>query len=215
MAEHADRPDLLVRHDHRDRLLHWLVVIAFLFAAASGLAFFHPALYWLTDLLGGGPWSALLHPFVGLAMALGFWLFAWPLWRDNVLEPRDHAWLRGIRAVVAGEADRLPEVGKYNGGQKVLYFVMVACVVALALSGLLIWRRYFAGYFPVGAVRLGALLHAFAAFVLVLGVVVHVAAALWVKGAVAAMTRGTVTLGWAYRHHRAWFREMIRPSGGR
>jgi formate dehydrogenase subunit gamma len=215
MAEHAARPDLLVRHDTRDRLLHWLVVIAFAFAAASGLALFHPSLFWLVNALGGGPWSALLHPFVGLAMAVAFYAFARPLWHENRLEPRDHAWLRGIRDVVDGREDRLPEVGKYNGGQKVLYFVMVACLALLTVSGLVLWRRYFAGYFPVGVVRLGALLHAFVAFVLVLGIVVHIAAALWQKGSVAAMTRGTVTLGWAYKNHRAWFRDTIRPSGGR
>jgi formate dehydrogenase subunit gamma len=215
MAESAGHPDLLLRHDFRDRLLHWLVVITFVCAAVSGLALFHPSLYWLTNLMGGGPWSALLHPFEGLAMALVFYLFARPLWRDNRLEPRDHAWLQGLRRIVDGRDDGLPEVGKYNGGQKVLYLVMVACLVVLTASGFVIWRRYFAGFFPIGVVRLGALLHAFAAFVLVLGTVVHVAAALWVKGSVAAMTRGTVTLGWAYKHHRGWLRQMIRPSGGR
>jgi formate dehydrogenase subunit gamma len=28
------------------------------------------------------------------------------------------------------------------------------------------------------------------------------------------MFKGTVTPGWAYKHHRAWFRQMIRPGGG-
>ena len=215
MAEQANRSGLLVRYEQRDRTLHWLVVIAFLCAAASGLALFHPALYWLTDLMGGGTWSALLHPFVGLAMALGFYLFARPLWRENQIEPRDRAWLKGIRNVVDGRDDRVPEAGKYNGGQKVLYLVMVACIAVLALTGLVVWRRYFAGYFPNGVVRVGALLHALTAFVLVAGVIVHIAAALWIRGSVTAMLRGTVTPGWAFKHHRAWFRQMIRPGGSR
>ena len=215
MAEHADHAKLIVRHTQRERTLHWLVVIAFLCAAASGLALFHPALYWLTDLMGGGTWSALLHPFVGLAMALGFYLFARPLWRENQIEPRDRAWLKGIRNVVDGRDDRVPEAGKYNGGQKVLYLVMVACIAVLALTGLVVWRRYFAGYVPNGVVRLGALLHALTAFVLVAGVIVHIAAALWIRGSVTAMLRGTVTPGWAFKHHRAWFRQMIRPGGSR
>ena len=46
-------------------------VIAFVGAAASGMALFHPALYWLSNLLGGGRWSVILHPFVGIAMMLG------------------------------------------------------------------------------------------------------------------------------------------------
>lgn len=215
MAESTDRPDLLLRHDAHERLLHWLIVIAFFLTAASGLALFHPSLFWLANVLGGGTWSALLHPFVGLAMAVAFYLFARPLWSDNRMQPRDWAWLKGIRTVIEGRHDGLPEAGKYNAGQKLLYFTLVTCLTLLALSGLVIWRRYFAGFFPVGVVRLGALLHAFVAFVLVLGIIVHISAALWVKGSVEAMMRGTVTIGWAYKHHRAWFREMIRPSGGR
>jgi len=117
--------------------------------------------------------------------------------------------------VVAGREDRLPEPGKYNAGQKMLFFVLVACVAILAVTGFVIWRRYFAGYFPVRAVRLSALVHAFVGFVIVCSIVVHVAAAVWAQGSIAAMMRGTVTLGWAYKHHRAWFREMIRSSRGR
>jgi len=215
MAESADRPDLLERHDARDRMLHWLIAVAFLFAGASGLALFHPSLYWLGNLLGGGTWSVVLHPFVGLAMLLAFYAFARPLWAVNRLSDADRTWLRSMRDIVDGHDERLPEVGKYNAGQKVLYFVMVGALLVLTLTGIVVWRRYFAGYFPVRLIRLSALLHAFAAFVLVLGIVVHVAAALWVKGSIDAMIRGTVTLGWAYKHHRAWFRDMIRPSGGR
>ena len=121
--------------------------------------------------------------------------------------------LKGIRDVVDGRDDRLPEIGKFNAGQKVLFLAMVACMAILALTGLVIWRRYFAGLFPIGAVRFGALLHALVAFVLVAGIIVHIAAALWVKGSVGAMMRGTVTPGWAFKHHRAWFRQMIRPQG--
>ncbi len=215
MAERGNVNQPLVRHTHRERVLHWLAVLAFLAAAASGLALFHPALYWLTDLMGGGTWSALLHPFVGLALSLVFFLFAWPLWQENRLNPQDRAWLRGFRDVLDGRDERLPEVGKYNGGQKVLYLAMVVCIALLALTGLVIWRRYFAGFLPNGVVRLGALLHAFAAFVLVAGVIVHVIAGLWIRGTVTAMLRGTVTPGWAYKYHRGWFRQMIRPQGPR
>jgi len=213
----ADRhaPDLLVRYRPAERLGHWIVVILFFCTAASGLALFHPALFWMSGLLGGGPWSVVLHPFVGVAMCLAFYSFVRPLWHHNRLEPRDTAWLKGIRDVIDNREDRLPEVGRYNAGQKILAWVLAACLIALFASGIVIWRVYFSRYFPIGVIRIGALLHAFTAFVLVASVLVHIAAALWVKGSVGAMTRGTVTIGWAFKHHRAWFREMIRPSSGR
>ena len=44
--------------------------------------------------------------------------------------------------------------------------------------------------------------------VLILAVIVHVYAAIWVKGTVRAMTRGTVTEGWARQNHALWHRKM-------
>jgi formate dehydrogenase subunit gamma len=43
-------------------------------------------------------------------------------------------------------------------------------------------------------------------------IVVHVYAGFWVKGSVGAMVRGTVTYGWARKHHRRWFEEMARKQ---
>jgi transposase len=39
--------------------------------------------------------------------------------------------------------------------------------------------------------------------------VVHVYAAIWVRGTIGAMTRGRVTGGWAWRHHRKWLRDLV------
>ena len=41
-------------------------------AALSGLALFHPALFWLSNLFGGGPWTRILHPFMGVVMFVLF-----------------------------------------------------------------------------------------------------------------------------------------------
>ncbi|MGF6919625.1 cytochrome b subunit of formate dehydrogenase [Paraburkholderia sp. 40] len=38
--------------------------------ALSGLALFHPSMFWLTALFGGGQWTRVLHPFVGVVMFL-------------------------------------------------------------------------------------------------------------------------------------------------
>jgi formate dehydrogenase subunit gamma len=39
--------------------------------------------------------------------------------------------------------------------------------------------------------------------------IVHVYAAIWVKGTLRAMTRGSVTRGWSWKHHRKWFRQEV------
>jgi formate dehydrogenase subunit gamma len=201
-----------VRYTAGERTNHWIVALAFVLAALSGLALFHPALFWLSDLFGGGPWTRILHPFIALVMLFAFLFFAAGMWKDNLLQPRDWAWLRRIKDVVNNREEELPEVGRYNAGQKLLFFTIVACMVGLILSGLVIWRAYFSTYFSIGVIRLASLAHAVCAFVLICAIVVHIYSALWIKGSVDAMTRGTVTPGWAWKHHRAWFRERTRAT---
>jgi formate dehydrogenase subunit gamma len=197
------------RHPVLDRILHWMMVLAFFFTFASGFALFHPSLFFLANLSGGGPWSALLHPFLGLAMMFFFFWFALRHWRDNLIGKRDIQWLKQIGDVMAHREELVPEQDKYNAGQKMLYYILVLCMIGLLLTGIVVWRRYFSDYFPVGIVRLSLLLHAFVAFVLLSSVFGHIAFAVWVKGSIRSMFRGTVTPGWAYKHHRAWFRKVI------
>jgi formate dehydrogenase subunit gamma len=76
------------------------------------------------------------------------------------------------------------------------------------LTGLMFWRPWFAPFFPVALLRVAVLLHSIAAVVLVLSIIVHVYAAIWVKGSIRAMTRGTVTEGWAKMNHPLWYDEV-------
>ena len=56
--------------------------------------------------------------------------------------------------------------------------------------------------------RWAVLTHSIAAVAIILVFILHVYAAFWTRGTLRAMTRGTVTGGWAYRHHRKWLREL-------
>lgn len=199
---------LILRYTDQERANHWVVAISFLLLALSGLALFHPTLYWLTNLFGGGPWTRILHPFIGVAMAASFFGLATKFWRFNRITDNDRQWLRQFSDVVNAREERLPPVGRYNGGQKVMFLGMVGCMAVLAVSGLLIWRPWFAPLFPIGLVRLGVMLHALAAWTLIAGLIVHVYAAIWVKGTFGAMVRGTVTREWARKHHPAWYRDV-------
>lgn len=202
----------IVRYRAGTRINHWIVAISFVLLALSGLALFHPSLFWLTALFGGGPWTRIVHPFIGLVMTLAFAILAAGLWRYNRMQRRDWIWLRNAGDVVTNREDRLPEVGRYNGGQKLLFYLIVLCLIGLLASGIVMWRAYFAFYFPIEVVRFASVLHAFCAVVLICGIVVHIYAAIWVKGSVRAMTRGTVSPGWAWKHHRAWFRAVMRDD---
>lgn len=211
MSEPAARKTIL-RYTPSERINHWIVALAFVLAGLSGLALFHPALFWLSDLFGGGPWTRILHPFAGLLMLLFFLLLASRFWRHNVLDDNDREWLRNIGDVINNREDRLPPVGRYNAGQKLLFYTIVLCLLGLLLSGLVIWRAYFSFMFPVGLIRAAALLHAFCAFVLIASIVVHIYAAIWVKGTTRAMTRGSVPESWARQHHPRWAAQMTQDK---
>ncbi|CAG9241491.1 formate dehydrogenase subunit gamma [Paraburkholderia caribensis] len=205
-----ENPDLIVRYTPNERTNHWITAITFVLLALSGLALFHPSMFWLSALFGGGQWTRILHPFIGLVMFVSFMILALRFWHHNYLDADDRQWLRQINDVLTNREDRLPEVGKYNAGQKLLFFVLVLCLLLLLLSGIVIWRAYFAFYFPIEVVRVAAVIHAATAFVLICSIIVHIYAAIWVKGSIGAMVRGTVTLGWARKHHPKWFRESIK-----
>lgn len=196
------------RYTANERVNHWFTAITFVLLALSGLALFHPSMYWLTNVLGGGTWTRILHPFIGIAMFVSFFLMAKSFWSNNKFTRADGQWLARWRDVVANREKGLPEAGRYNAGQKLLFWTMVVSMVLLLLSGVVIWQPYFAPAFPITLVRLAALTHALWAFLLVFGIIVHIYAAIWIKGSMHAMMRGYVSSAWAKKHHRAWFREI-------
>lgn len=205
---------LIQRYPDGTRMNHWAVALLFVCAGLSGLAFFHPALFFLTMLFGGGSWTRILHPYFGLLMVLGFvGLFA-QVWRENVWLPRDTAWVKAApRLVRTGREDGMPPVGKYNGGQKAVFWVFGASLLLLFATGFVFWEPWFGDTFRIGLRRIAVLLHALAAVMLILSVIVHVYAAIWVKGTMRAMTRGSVTEPWARHNHPLWHREMSGEAG--
>ena len=200
------------RYNSSERLNHWTVAIAFILAALSGLALFHPALFWLSNFFGGGPWTRILHPFIGVVMFAAFLAIMLRFWRDNRIEHRDWQWLKQWRDVITNREDKLPEVGRYNAGQKVLFWLMVICLFTLLVTGILFWRPWFADYFPITLVRWATLLHSAAAAILIIGIIVHVYAAIWGEGSIRAMTQGTVSVKWAAKHHRGWLRQKFKDQ---
>ncbi len=199
---------LLQRYSDGQRMNHWLIALAFVLAALSGLAFFHPSLYFLVNLFGGGSWARILHPFLGLVMAAAFLVLFLQLWRDNVLNEADKAWRAKAGEMFRGNKAAMPPVGRYNAGQKMVFWAMAVSLLVLVVTGFMFWQPWFTPYFSVTVGRVAVLLHAVAAVVLVVATIVHVYAAIWVKGTVRAMTRGTVTESWAKANHALWHQEV-------
>jgi formate dehydrogenase subunit gamma len=78
----------------------------------------------------------------------------------------------------------------------------------------MIWDQYFYGWTPIPTKRVALLIHSLAAVIAIAIIIVHIYAGIWIKGTGRAMTRGFVTGGWAYLHHRKWLRQVRRGDQG-
>jgi formate dehydrogenase subunit gamma len=206
-------PVTVDRYTAGARINHWITAISLVLLALSGMSLFHPSLFFLSYLFGGGDFTRFIHPWIGVVLFFGFSGLFLRFWRANLWEGADNTWLARISDVLRNNEEKLPEVAKYNAGQKMVFWSMSALIIVLITSGIVIWDRYFSNVFSVEQQRFAVLVHATAAVVAICVWIVHVYAAIWVRGTISAMTRGQVTGGWAWRHHRKWLRELV--TGGR
>ena len=205
------------RYSGSARVNHWIVAVCFVLLLLSGLSLFHPSLYWLSGLFGGGAVVRWLHPWIGVVLAVAFIGLFVRFFAQNLPENTDWQWLARIRYVLNGRDEFLPEVGKYNAGQKFVFWSQSVLVTILFVTGMGLWQQgltFVEGLFgfkaTIDQLRLAALLHASAALLAILVWILHVYAAIWVKGTMRAMTRGTVSEGWAKLNHPLWHQEVTK-----
>ena len=151
------------RYTRGARINHWITAASLVLLAISGLALFHPSLYWMTAFFGGGPNTRAIHPWIGVVLFFGFLGLFIRFWKLNLWEHTDNVWLKKIKDVVLSNEENLPEVGKYNAGQKMVFWSMSFLIIILITSGIVIWEHYFGGYFTIEQRRLAVLAHAVAA----------------------------------------------------
>ncbi|KSV73149.1 formate dehydrogenase subunit gamma [Ensifer sp. ENS07] len=206
-------PVTVNRYRGYTRLNHWVTAACMIVLLISGLSFFHPSLFFLTGLFGGGQTTRWLHPIVGLILVASFLLLFAQMWKLNLPRREDVEWSRKFGDLLQGNEESLPELGKYNAGQKMVFWGMSGLIVVLVTTGIMIWEQYFPDLVSIPVRRIAVAVHSLAALFTILIFIVHVYAAIWTRGTIRAMTRGTVTGGWAFRHHRKWLRELAGRQG--
>jgi formate dehydrogenase subunit gamma len=211
---HPGDPVIVDRYTMAARINHWITAACLIMLALSGLALFAPSLFFLTALFGGGQTTRFIHPWIGVVLFFSFLGLFLRFWKANLWKAEDGTWLARISDVLTAHEERLPEVGKYNAGQKVVFWSMSILIIVLILTGLVSWDEYFAPYTSIEQKRVAILLHDIAAIAIICVWIVHFYAAIWVRGTLPAMVRGVVTGGWAWRHHRKWLKELAasKPS---
>ncbi|HEX9444973.1 MAG TPA: formate dehydrogenase subunit gamma [Candidatus Binatia bacterium] len=198
--------DLVVRHSLTVRVAHWWTALFFVLAFLSGAALFSPRFYFLTNLFGGGYPTRQLHPWFSLFFIAGLI----PLFRNWAGEmawtDSDSRWMKNFKRYMRHED--LPEVGKFNAGQKLFFWAAALGGVVLLLSGVVMW---FPTSFPIWVRYLAYPLHEILFILFGVAIVYHLYITLFaLGGTLRAMTRGTVTKNWASSHHPRWYEEVNR-----
>lgn len=200
------------RYGFSERLMHAAAAISYVYLLLTGLAFWTPALYWMAVVLGGGYLSRVVHPWVGLFFALVVgWM--WVSWHTDMrVDDADRKWRAAMRAYVTNDDANVPAAGRFNYGQKMLFWVMAGGAAGLLVSGLVLW---FVASVPRDLLWIrgaAALVHAISALVTAGGFIVHLYMGLAVvPGGLDAILHGYVDEEWAKHHHPAWQYLERRP----
>ena len=218
VAAARDREDIvvgneIVRHRRSSRVIHWTVAVTFLVCAATGMPIWTPLFGWMASLFGGLSVCRVLHAWAGLAFFLSSAVMFFHWLAEMRLEPDEKGWLGAKLFEYMRYQGDDSQVGKYNGGQKLLFWAVSLGALALALSGLVMW---FPLAFPQLLREFSYLLHDATFILFAVAIVFHIYLGTAAEpGTFGSMTRGTVTRRWARFHHPRWYREVTGEQAGR
>jgi formate dehydrogenase subunit gamma len=206
----------LVRYSLGERLVHSAAALSYVYLLLTGLAFWTPGLYWMATMLGGGYLSRVVHPVIGVVFAaVVAWMYL--VWRrDMRTTAGDRAWRKAMAAYIRNDDARVPPAGRFNFGQKQLFWVMVLGGAVLLVSGVVLWMPQAVPPSQRWLLEGAVLLHAGSALVTIAGFIVHLYMGLAVvPGGLRAILHGDVSDAWARHHHRAWYDEATAQDVSR
>jgi formate dehydrogenase subunit gamma len=194
----------LLRFDRVERAAHWINALLFAILMATALPLYFTG---VEALVGRRELIVQIHTWSGIALPVpliislaGSWgaRFRRDVRRINEWMSEETRWLRGLGR------DRLPELDKFNPGQKLnALFIAGSIAVMLGTGIILKWVRFFPLGWRTGATFVHDVLAA-AIFIVVLG---HIAFAVTHRDALRSMFKGWVTESWAARHAPQWLLE--------
>lgn len=202
--------DMILRTPLIVRFCHVFIVILFILTALSGLSLFFPSIKAFSLVLGTPELVRELHPFLGCVIFILLMFMLLKLAHHNIPDKDDVKWMKSINKVIAGKEPEDIPIGKYNAGQKFLFWCIMGLITVLLVTGIIMWRRYFAEYFSIDIIRIAIFLHSVAAIALMLLIIGHAYMAIWVKGSIKGMITGYVSRAWARKNHSKWYNEEMK-----
>ncbi|MCC6777226.1 MAG: formate dehydrogenase subunit gamma [Hyphomicrobiales bacterium] len=198
----------LVRFNGFERLVHWMTATCFIVLALSGLNItFGKQL--LLPLVGPdaftawSQWAKYAHNYLSFPFTLGVVLIflMWIAW--NIPNGRDVEWLKEGGGLLSGSH---PPSGRFNGGQKMIYWIVVIGGGAVAATGYLLMFPFYGT--TVAGMQTAQIVHGVVAMLFIAAMLAHIyIGTIGMEGAFEAMWDGTVDANWAKEHHSLWAEE--------
>ncbi len=194
-----------------ERVVHWCVALSCLLLCITGMGMMYHSFNFVGTLMGGMANLKTVHNFGGLffGVSLVFTIGMW--WKEaGVFSfPEDWQWITKAGGYL-WHVDDMPEVGKYNPGQKMFFLVVALFGAAMVASGLIIWFPF---SYSVSLVRLMYVLHALGFVIIFAFFFVHLyLVTIGAPGSAPAMFTGWVTRAWVKKQHPKWLKEMEKDG---
>ena len=200
----------IVRFSAFERLVHWMTATCFIILALSGLNItFGKEL--ILPLIGAqafaemSQWLKYAHNYLSFPFTLGVVLMflMWIAW--NFPSKADIAWFKEGGGLVG---HKHPPAGRFNGGQKMIYWIVVIGGAASAVSGYLLMFPFYGT--TIAGMQLAQVVHGVVAMLFVAAMLAHIyIGTIGMEGAHEAMWDGTVDVNWAKEHHNLWYEEEM------
>jgi len=205
----------ILRYTFHERATHWVAAFSYIYLLITGLAFWSPWLFWLALLLGGAQLSRMLHPWAGLLFTAAIIAMA-VMWAKQMrATAADKAWWGSLRLYITNQDDKMPPAGRYNAGQKLLFWGFFVSTLFLLLSGLVLWFTEQVPWNLRDLRYISVLVHPVAALVTIALFMIHIYMSVFAeRGAFGSIIRGDVSEKFAKRYHPTWYEEVIRSSQG-
>jgi formate dehydrogenase subunit gamma len=196
----------IVRHKSSERMMHWTVSVLFFACVFTGMPIWSPIFGWMASLFGGLTVCRWLHPWAGVGFTASMVGMAVQWTRRMLLERSERRglarWL--FRYMRWEDVDDHP--GKYNPGQKLLFWAVLLATLGMIATGIVMWFPY---SFHETVRKAAILLHDVTFVLFAVAIVFHIYLGTTAEpGTLRSMTRGTVTKPWARLHHPNWFRDV-------
>jgi formate dehydrogenase subunit gamma len=200
----------ILRFKALERFAHWLTAVSFVALALTGLNItFGKTL--LLPLIGPDAFARVsqaakyVHDFTGFSFAVGLVLITVIFFWDNRFEKVDLDWIKQGGGFIK---EKHAPAGRFNFGEKLVYWLSVAAGVAVSVSGFLLLFPFY-GVDIVG-MQLAQVVHAVVAVLFVALILAHIyIGTIGMEGAFEAMGTGEVDLNWAKEHHDLWLAEQL------